>query len=71
MGPIVQPLSSKSEPEDGLERSAVDPRRYFTEKKMIGRKMTAMKKREISVSAKNSASISCDAVEACGGKRRN
>ena len=38
---------------------------------MIGRKMTIIKKSEISVSAKNNASTSCDVVEACGGKRRN
>src|SRR5947207_12098788 len=68
---MVQPLSIQTEPELGFERSAEDPRRYFTEKKMIGRKMTAMKKREISVNAKNNASTSCEVVEACGGNRRN
>jgi hypothetical protein len=68
---MVHPLSIQREPDLGFERSADDPRRYFTEKKMIGKKMTTMKKSEISVSAKNNASTSCDEVEACGGKRRN
>jgi hypothetical protein len=61
---MVQPLSIQREPDLGFERSAGDPRRYFTEKKMIGKKMTTMKKSEISVSAKNNASTSCEVVEA-------
>src|SRR5207237_8658175 len=71
IGPIVQPLSIQSEPDFGFDRSAEDPRRYFTEKKMIGRKMTTAKKTEIAVRAKKSVSTSCDVVEACGGKIRN
>src|SRR5881394_482411 len=71
IAPIVQPPSSNSDPELGWERSAFDPRRYLTEKKMIGRKMIARKKSDTATSAKKSASTSCDIVEACGGKRRN
>src|SRR4051794_41639536 len=70
IAPIVQPAPSNCDPELGCERSAFDPRRYFTEKKMIGRKMIARKKSDTAISAKKSASTSCDIVEACGGKRR-
>src|SRR4051794_41775487 len=70
IAPIVQPAPSNCDPELGCERSAFDPRRYFTEKKMIGRKMIARKKSDTAISAKKSASTSCDIVEACGGKGR-
>ena len=71
IAPIVQPPSSKSDPELGWERSAFDPRRYLMQKKMIGRKMIVRKKSDTAMSAKKRASTSCDIVEACGGKRRN
>src|SRR3954465_1032198 len=71
IAPIVQPASSNCDPELECERSAFDPRRYLTEKKMIGRKMIARKKSDTAPSAKKRASTSCDIVEACGGKRRN
>src|SRR5205823_13674909 len=71
IAPIVQPPSSNSDPELGWERLAFDPRLYLTEKKMIGRKMIARKKSDTAMSAKKSASTSCDIVEPCGGKRRN
>src|SRR5919109_869480 len=60
-----------SEPFDGFERSAGEPRRYLMQKKKIGRKITAIKNSEINVSAKKSVSTSCALVDACGGKRRN
>src|SRR5947207_13141972 len=59
------------EPLEGFERSAGEPRRYLIQKKRIGRKITAIKKSEINVSAKKSVSTSCAPVEACGGKRWN
>jgi hypothetical protein len=68
---MVQPPSSKSDPELGWERSAFDPRRYLMQKKRIGRKMIVRKKSDTAMSAKKRASTSCDIVEACGGKRRN
>jgi hypothetical protein len=40
------------------------PDDILPKKKMIGRKITTMKKSEINVSAKNNASTSCEVVEA-------
>ena len=67
---MVQPLSIRSELERGVDRRAGDPRRYFMQKKIIGRKIPAIKSNEIRVNAKNNASTSCELVDACGGKRR-
>jgi len=52
VGSAVQPTSIRFDPPDGLDRSASDPLRYLTQKKRIGKKMTAMKKREMTVKAK-------------------